>query len=255
MNDDRADHSDTTQWFAGLPMVAAVEIDRYCEGCGYNLRTQPVRRDDRTQVTLVRCPECGRYHAAAQTATPLRPWLQRLGVLGLWAWMLFLVGFGGLLLFLSGVVSYGTLDELTAWRHGPQGQYQLVMRDRDEYWAWFLVAVISASAGLAFTGAWLIVVACHHWRKLGYVALAILAPIIPAVIVWLVWRDEAPHLLDWGTRYIAAHLATQWCAALIAVFAGRPLARLLVRVLLPARARTALAFLWLADGKPPPRGE
>jgi hypothetical protein len=169
--------------------------------------------------------------------------------------MLFLVGFGGLLLFLSGVVSYGTLDELTGPRPDTSGRYELFVYPRDEYWVWSLAAVFSASAGLAFTGAWLIVVACHHWRKLGYVALAIVAPIIPAVIVWLVWRDEAPHLLDWGTRYIAAHLATQWCAALIAVFAGRPLARFLVRVLLPARVRTALAFLWLADGKPPPRGE
>ncbi len=255
MNDDRTAHADTTPWFAGLPKVAAVEIDRYCEGCGYNLRTQPVRRDDRTQVALVRCPECGRYQAAAQTATPLRPWLQRLGVLGLWAWMLFLLCFGGLLLFLSGVVSYGSLDQLTTWRQGPQGQYQLVVRERDEYWGWFLAAVISASAGLAFTGAGLIVVACHHWRRWAYAALALVGPLIPAALVWLTWREEAPHLLEWGTPYIAAHLATQWCAALIAVFAGRPLARVLIRILLPGRARSALAFLWLADEKPPPRGE
>jgi len=255
MDNDRIDPVDTTPWFAALPKVAAVEIDRYCENCGYNLRTQPVRRDDRTQVPLVRCPECGRYQAAAQTATPLRPWLQRLGVFGLWAWMLFLLWFGGFLLFLSGVVSYGTLHELASWRQVPQGQYQLAVRERDEYWVWFLVAVIGSSAALAFTGAWLLVVACHHWRRVAYVAPAILAPILPAVIVWLIWRDEAPHLLGWGTRYIGTHLATQWCAALIAVFAGRPLARLLARVLLPGRARTPLTFLWLADGKSPPRGE
>ena len=252
MDEDSADPGDCTRWFLGLPTVAMVEMDRYCEGCGYNLRTQPVRRDDRTQVPLIRCPECGRFHAAGDAATALRPWLQRLGALGLWAWILFLLWLGGLLLFVSAIVSYATLDDLTTFRHVPGGDYELVVRALRPADLWFIAIMYGLSACIAFLGTCVAVVACHHWRRFGYIALGLLAPMIPAIIVWLIWQEDEPKLLGWGTWVIGAHLGTQWAAALIGVYAGRPLARLLVRVLLPARARAALAFLWLADGRPPP---
>ncbi len=49
-------------------------------------------------------------------------------------------------------------------------------------------------------------------------------------------------------------LSDMWMYAgmIVGVFIGRPAARWLVRTLLPPRHMSALGFLWIADGKPPP---
>jgi hypothetical protein len=78
--------------FEDLAPVAFVEIDRYCEACGYNLRTQAVRRDPRTQVLLTRCPECGRHHPAADGTTAARAWVRRFSPLLLCGWVLLVLG-------------------------------------------------------------------------------------------------------------------------------------------------------------------
>lgn len=50
-------------------------------------------------------------------------------------------------------------------------------------------------------------------------------------------------------------ISDMWMYAgmLVGVFIGRPVARWLVRTLLPPRHMSALAFLWVAEGKDPPR--
>ena len=39
----------------------------------------------------------------------------------------------------------------------------------------------------------------------------------------------------------------------VGLMIGRPLARLMVRAFVPPRLRVPLSFLWLCDGKEPPR--
>ena len=68
-----------------------IQSDQFCT-CGYNLHGQTVERDERLDLPLVRCPECGRYHPAGHGSTALRPWLARLAAFALAAWVVFLLG-------------------------------------------------------------------------------------------------------------------------------------------------------------------
>jgi len=56
-----------------------------------------------------------------------------------------------------------------------------------------------------------------------------------------------------GKKYMVGFAIVRLAGALIAVWAGRPLARLTVRILLPPRIRSVLSFLWFADGMEPQR--
>ena len=56
--DNRIGESGTQQTDAEQP-IASVELDRFCVGCGYNLRTLAVFADPRTEIPIVRCTECG----------------------------------------------------------------------------------------------------------------------------------------------------------------------------------------------------
>ena len=61
--------SSSGQDFYDLPRLLHFEVDRFCEGCGYNLRGQVVRREPGTKILLARCPECGCFHPAADAGT------------------------------------------------------------------------------------------------------------------------------------------------------------------------------------------
>ena len=79
-------HGATVESSGTLPPPHAVpaaymERDRFCEGCGYNLRTLPMYRDERTAIPLVRCPDRGRFQPANNTATALRPMPHRVTIM------------------------------------------------------------------------------------------------------------------------------------------------------------------------------
>ncbi len=58
--------------------VAVIETDTFCEKCGFNLHTQRVWRDQRLDLLVCRCPECGAHSAAGKNITVTTPWLSRL---------------------------------------------------------------------------------------------------------------------------------------------------------------------------------
>ena len=64
--------------FERLPVIAHIETDRFCQRCSYNMRTQAVRRDPRTELLLARCPECGRFDSVRDHVTATKAWVQRL---------------------------------------------------------------------------------------------------------------------------------------------------------------------------------
>ena len=267
--------------FDALPPTAYIETDRYCDHCGYNLRTQPLRRDPSTGLLLVRCPECGRLHAARDGATAGRVWLQRLGTLALFYWILLIFG----MLFGLGAaevgITFATLDELTTYQtiniksattSAPASGSQIisiggttiiqtgstttrlvrVIRDRYEHYTAFLTLVHTISYILGFLALLLLVVACHHWRKWGYLIPALLFPALLGGLVWFPWTFDNPQLADWSARMILSQNAAYFVGCLSATLFGRPFARTVVQLLLPPRLRQVLAFLWIADGKPPP---
>ncbi len=245
--------------FGRLAMVATIELDRFCDGCGYNLRTQAVRRDPRTQILMCRCPECGRFHPAADHTTVARPWLRRLGAMALAVWI-FAIGGGVIGLAIGqGGLTVLALDELGRPRY-------IISRDLAKrtrmpslhtmpgsYEYKFALGVCSAgSLALSFVGIGLLTVFCHHWPRSVYVVVAALLPVSVMAVVWVaVWIDKNEPI-GWMTQYFFYMTIVQIGGGLLGVIGGRPLARLLAVVFLPPRSRQVLAFLWLIDGKTPP---
>ncbi len=277
--------------FDRQPTVALVETDRFCDGCGYNLRTQPVRRDARTQLLLCRCPECGRFQPVRDGVTAGRVWLQRLGTLALFAWIITVLA----VVFGLGAAQVGftiiPLEKLTryqrvaistppAWQSdgtdtqqtqsglGPivisgmrinitQGgtttTWRQVVRESYPHYQAFMTLMHGISFALGFLLTLLAVVVFHHWRRWGYLVPAILVPAATGLLVWYIWYYDNPHLCDWATTKIVGQAAAHLAGGLTGILLGRPFARLLVTLMLPPKIRQVLAFLWLADGKQLPQ--
>lgn len=242
-----------------------IDLDRFCADCGYNLRTLPVSCDARTGIPVVRCPECGRFQSANEASTVLQPWLRRATSLLLGIWILAVIAIVVLLVTAEMTVSYETLDELTVsgnlrtqringttvriWSEsGP------VAVDADyRGYKPFVASVLMASFLSAFALGLFAVIVLPHWRRGAYVGLALVLPLVVAVVVAIAWSYEAPHLLHWALAYVAAHAAAQLVGGMAGITFARPLARLTVQIMLPPGVRPRLAYLWLADGKPLPR--
>lgn len=60
----------------GEVRVSTIVADRLCIGCGFNLFGQPILREPRYQMHIVRCPECARV-AALQEYPTLGKWAAR----------------------------------------------------------------------------------------------------------------------------------------------------------------------------------
>ncbi len=245
--------------------IACIELDRFCEQCAYNLRTLPVYREERTGIPIVRCPECGRYQSANDTATALRPWAHRLTSLLIGLWVLTMISAFLWLGVGEAAISYATLDELTN-RAGTQIQRIGGMTIRTgrgtgplEVWtdmpdyALFITVVLVGSVALASLVGVLAAVLCPHWRRIAGVGLMLAMPLVAGGIIAMAWHNEAPHLFGWGMSYIAAHAGVQVFGGLAGFIFGRGVARMIVRVFLPPSVRPRLAYLWRADGKALPK--
>ncbi len=244
--------------------IAWIDLDRFCGHCSYNLRTQPVHRDERTEIPVVRCPECGKFQPANDGSTVLRPWLNRLSAVALMAWMLtllstlFFFGLG------QGALTYATLDELTVYGGSTVqrinnttirtwGSYgPLEINANFEHQDLFIATILCCSAAAAFCTGMFLVVVFPHWKKRAYGAVIFAVTVIASGIVAMAWRQEAPHLFDWALTYVLCNTWFQLAGGFAGIFFGRPLARLAVRIVFPPSVRPRLAYLWSADGKPFP---
>ncbi|MEO1237648.1 MAG: hypothetical protein AAFX76_12750 [Planctomycetota bacterium] len=134
--------------FDAQPAVAQVEGDRFCRGCGYNLRQQPIRVEPETDTVMLRCPECGGFASAHESVTASRRWLHRLAGPAVVLWGLGLLAglfAAGFALFLDLVVMYETM---LRYRSGPSGyRYQLVFTAPASTEEWFAYAVMVGIAG------------------------------------------------------------------------------------------------------------
>lgn len=230
------------------PTLGLVETDRFCEECGYNLRTQSVFRDAPTNLLLVRCPECARVHPANQLSTAAKPWLKRLATLALFVWMVFLlaIAFAGCMAELG--MHIATYDQLTH-AVGNRRVYR-VPGDRGDIG--MITTFCAISAVIGFIQVMLLVVSSHHWRRWGYVLVALLLPCLPlSMAMFGISRDSA-DLLSQAMWHLLLYWGMQIGGGTVAAFLGRPLARLLAWAFIPPRPRATLAYLWLADGLTPP---
>ena len=250
--------------------VGLLETDRFCDGCAYNLHTQPVWRDARLGILICRCPECGTVHPAGITTDAGRLWLVRLGTLLLSIWVVVLLWLGGMTLAGMGGLQYAHL-EATSRVSSERRQIIVNGRSIQQYHRfrvlrvydpvgdprratqmWFELGFITAGSvaiGLA-AGGLLVVFLWHLPRHRYYFVL--LTPAAVGIFLYWIWTQETETLRTWGASWIAFQALIQASGLVIGVRFGRPVVRLVLRTLLPPSLLQHLAFLWQVDHRPVP---
>jgi hypothetical protein len=238
--------------FDGWEETSHIEVDLFCEACGYNLRSQPVKREPRTELLLARCPECSRYHSARDGSTVTRLWLQRLGTFALALWVVLVLGLTVAMSIASGGIMVAFLDEMTTWfRSGDTGRSMrriIVHKDYKE----IMTASSLGCAALGFASSLLFTIACHHWRRYRYLLISALISVLTCSLVWFAWQMSWPYLSEWGAEIVIHFGMMYCCGGALAAFAGRPLIRWGLWIILPPRLLALFSFLWSADGLGPP---
>src|ERR1700719_294720 len=106
----------TPQASAPLARHGQLEVDCFCSRCHYTLHGQVVWIDERLQIPICRCPECGRHHPAGSGVTAHSVWLRRFASLLLALWVIvvlflsFLAGLG------FGGMQSAYIDAFTSWQ-------------------------------------------------------------------------------------------------------------------------------------------
>ncbi len=244
--------------------VAVIETDRFCDDCGYNLRTQPVRHEPHTKLLLVRCPECGRFLAAREQTSVGSIWGRRLAPILIAGWIIVLLAVPVTLATVQVAIGIETLDELTTHRRVYATttisdtvtlknvvRFQAVPRDDFALHAWLLSLACAGAFATGFAMLLWTVVTMPHWRRWGYVAFALLATAVTASLHLLYVFDTLEGLVPWSLLRIGGLALSFVGGALLAAYLGRAFARLACSVMLPPRLRTVVAYLWLIDGKTP----
>jgi hypothetical protein len=266
------------------PCIGQVETDTFCEGCGYNLHTQMVVRDERLGILVSRCPECGRFAAAGRVTSASSVWLNRLGTILLVVLVVFLLTLFGLCTFFLGLVPYGHTIEATTFdsdTYTPVPTHPMLAhsfssnapyaKNRGRLWSYrvprqirvedeqnldrefqvqMLLASIAGALGLITGGLFTVLL----WHCKGfYRAFALLPPLVGcggAAFIWLV-DPMTVFIREWGVVHIALYLLIEIPALAIGAWTGRPIARGMLNLIVPPKARQHLAFLWIVDGKVP----
>ena len=247
------------------PIIGHVQADAFCEGCGYNLHTQAVTRDERLGILICRCPECGRF-AAAGNLTPTRQvWLNRLGLGLLIVWVLFLLGVFAVLTIFHGVVASGFVQEAVMFENVPPAnprnpgavwRYHYVPRPspRDaeqasrESFQMAVMVLLTVLLG-AVPGGVVSVCMWHvrDWRRL----VAFVPALVGVGIAFLVWTNEpsAREVQGIVQKRLGLCLLLESVGVLLGLLLGLWFARGALSILVPPKARQHLAFLWTIDGK------
>jgi hypothetical protein len=87
----------------------------------------------------------------------------------------------------------------------------------------------------------------RQWWALSAPALAGAA----ALSLWCYW-PESEGTRGWAAWRVGGYVLLQSVFLGLGLYYGRPLARAVVRTIVPPRPCQLLTFLWTADGKPPP---
>jgi hypothetical protein len=241
-----------------------METDFFCHQCGYNLHGQIVTRDERLDIMICRCPECGCFHPAALGVSATRPWLARLGVILIFWWVTTILAVFGAAGFFQGLMSFAHLEIFTIYDQSdqrnfrfdlprivrtptPQNQYY---HERQEV-AWKMLGSLSIALSVVF-GGFCAAVMWHVPKNRLY--LVLLWPILAALITyWLWWANyNIERIVGWSITRLAIYAAVNVAAMAVGLQIGRPVARFLLKVLVPPRLRQHVHFLWTWDGLQPP---
>lgn len=237
------------QEFEQLPILTHVETDRFCDRCGYNLRLVPIRREPRTDVPFCRCPECGKFHAANDVSTSGRLWLYRISRILLLLWLT--ASWGAAAIIVIAQVGIITL-----------------MFDQARMWMLYGAPHVPAEAKIAVVGTAIVLslllglltssicaVGFSHWKWWSFLLAAVIWPTLAVLMVWLYMINNMRNQIDAALPFVWLLTGANVIGGIIGIFAGRPLARTMVRALIPPAVWPVLSYLWTIDGKPAPTGE
>jgi hypothetical protein len=123
------------------------------------------------------------------------------------------------------------------------------------WYLWFWEAVVAIALGVM----WATILLGRKRPGLIVVAIMIMLGAASLSAIPLIdWLQEQPQWMyqasrsQIGPRALAISLAWGGACLVMGLMIGRPVTRGLMRLMLPPRLRSSLAFLWLADGKNPP---
>ncbi len=252
----------TTPPIPPLQRHLQLETDLFCFGCGYNLHGQVVTQDDRLGFLVCRCPECGKFHPAAMGVSASRPWLARLGVMLVVFWVLMVLAIMGLGGFFTGMCTYAHLDTYTIGDY-TGGQYLLHLRpppnrqtigiDYYEIWEteWRTFVTVDALLSIAM-GVFIAAITWHLPPRLRL--LFLLFPLVVQTILMWIWttNNDVHYVIAAMLPAIGMYTFVSAAGIAIGLRIGRPIVRFLVRLIIPARLRQHVNFLWTCDGKTPP---
>lgn len=239
--------------------LSQVETDAFCD-CGYNLHGQPVWRDERLDFLVCRCPECGRHAAAGRFTGIHSAWLHRLSLGLILTWIVALLGVFLFLTFMLGVWPGAYTDSYITIRPvpntGPNAtQYMYDLRDRS-YWDQRNGVVFFVTMyGLAVVNGLLIggIAASCMWHLRLRIFLVMLLPGLAVGFVVFIWANSGYEMTGaaqlWLYGNLAGFLLVECGAVFAGIVLGRPVARFMLRLLLPDRLLQHLAFLWYRDDK------
>ena len=256
------------------PLQRHLELhtDFFCYQCGYNLHGQIVTRDERLDILVCRCPECGRFHPAALGVTATRPWLARLGVGLIVTWVLFVLAVFGVAGFFQGLFSYAHL-EINTTRNYPQntggtfapapvysGRLPRVIRtpnqqnayyyeEQQNVWKIFCAITFGISVVLGGFSA----IAMWHLRK-NYLYFTLGWPILAALVTYGLWwaSENIELIVTWSITRLFFYALLNIGGMVVGLKIGRPVARFLLRVLVSPKLRQHVHFMWTCDGLQPP---
>lgn len=213
-------------------VLSRVATEAACEGCGYNLRMQGVRRDAQTGILVVRCPECGQFSAAETLRPPVAWWKPRLACLLLSLQAMLTLGLG-----------FALLGVNIAFIEETRGSLLILLSrlaNDEDIWA----MLIGGVPALLLTAALI--------QRLPLLARAVVLcmPVVAAGALYIGQRGS------WVPRDLTGE-ALGGCAmlflpALLTAIFIRPILRALVRALCPQPFRRTFDYLWQIDGKLPP---
>jgi hypothetical protein len=237
--------------------VSLVETDAFCD-CGYNLHGQIVWRDERLGLLVCRCPECAKHSAAGRFTGIHSAWLHRLSLTLILTWSAFLLGWFLFLSIMLGVwpsayVQSG-VEMMPIPNTGPnQTIYQYDLRSANRWDEENGRTFTATMFGFASLNALIIGITAGSfmWHLKWRTYLTLILPLLAVAFVHLIWStssvsDQARH---WIHLRIATFAAIECAMIVLGILAGRPVARFVLKMLLPSRLLQHLAFLWYRDGK------
>ncbi len=244
----------------GSRVIGRVETDFFCAGCQYNLHGLDVWRDSRLEIAVVRCPECGKFHAAGVVTGAGRVWLSRLGTFLVSLWVLaILVGIAAAGVAMM-IVDTGQMEAFASYDYWGRGPRVITLRSPlgpDDWWEQLLLQYffygLSGMAGSLLGAGGAI---CLSHLKRGWLLLLALVPVLAMATVYVLMAGErgmyARDYGVWVTVQLLVELLIQCVGIIAGITFGRKFARSILRAALSRKLLQYVHVLWYADGLEPP---